>query len=153
MEKTIEDSCKCIEESAKTILEETKALHAKQEPLVDINTDEKTLITLMLNVVEHAIADKKYKSSAWLDPKKGILCEKFKSIDLSKISDCVFNLCGFFVWDENTNIEYKLIPLWVLDYIPIGTELISINGDKVKLDKDIRIDTRFGCIPYLLKVR
>ena len=50
MEKTIVDSCKCIEESAKTILEETKALHAKQEPLVDINTDEKTLITLMLNV-------------------------------------------------------------------------------------------------------
>ena len=42
-----------------------------------------------------------------------------------------------------------LIPLWLFPLLPIGTEVISIFGDKIIYDgKNVNNDIRMGCIAY-----
>lgn len=46
----------------------------------------------------------------------------------------------------------RLIPLYLLPIVPIGTELTSIGGEVVKYDGgNIDKDIRFGCIAYGIK--
>lgn len=46
-----------------------------------------------------------------------------------------------------------LIPLYILPILPIGTELISINGKRIIYDgTNIDKDTRFGCIAYGIEI-
>lgn len=60
---------------------------------------------------------------------------------------------GFKKWDEDMP-DLLLIPLWIYDLIPSGTELISIDGSKVVKGQDeIDLDVRFGCIAYGLEVQ
>ena len=41
------------------------------------------------------------------------------------------------------------IPLWLFPLLPIGTEVISIFGDKIIYDgKNVNNDIRMGCIAY-----
>lgn len=54
---------------------------------------------------------------------------------------------GFQKWSEEGALY--LIPLWIYDLIPDGTELTSINGiKKRKGSQHIDLDIRFGCIAY-----
>lgn len=46
----------------------------------------------------------------------------------------------------------RLIPLYLLPIVPIGTELTSIFGEVFKYDgNNVDKDTRFGCIAYGIK--
>lgn len=54
---------------------------------------------------------------------------------------------GFIKGGDDSDLY--LIPLWVYDFIPEGTELITIFGiTKTKGKDDIDLDTRFGCMSY-----
>lgn len=47
-----------------------------------------------------------------------------------------------------------LIPLYLLPAVPIGTELISIDGEVIKYDgSNVEIDIKFGCIAYGIKIK
>lgn len=55
---------------------------------------------------------------------------------------------GFKKWDEDMP-DLLLIPLWIYDLIPDGTELTSISNTKsIKGKDEIDLDVRFGCIAY-----
>lgn len=48
----------------------------------------------------------------------------------------------------------RLIPLYLLPIVPIGTELINIGGSVIKYDgKNVDNDIRFGCIAYGVKIK
>ena len=48
--------------------------------------------------------------------------------------------------------DMRLIPLYLLPLLPIGTEVISIGGEIIKYDgKNIDDDIRFGCLAYGIK--
>jgi hypothetical protein len=52
---------------------------------------------------------------------------------------------GFGNWDD----KLVLMPLYLWDCVPDGTELTCINGSKyIKGEDKIDLDTRFGCIAY-----
>lgn len=71
-----------------------------------------------------------------------------KHIDWSNLTvdDC--KELRFNLWSDKLPIW--LIPIWLLDVIPAGTELTSISGEKVVFNtkEDIDIDTRYGCLTY-----
>lgn len=57
---------------------------------------------------------------------------------------------GFGNWKDGI----KLIPLYLLPIIPIGTELISIMGNSIQFDgNNIDTDTRGGLLAYGIKVK
>jgi hypothetical protein len=71
--------------------------------------------------------------------------------DITAMSAEELKELGFTKWDEESEIH--LIPLWAFDLIPDGTELESIDGDKVTKGKDeIDLDVRFGCIAWGLNL-
>ena len=69
-------------------------------------------------------------------------------IDLKSLSVAEAVELRFSRWDDESNLW--LIPLWFLPLIPVGTELTSINGDKVIFNSPDSIDTdiRYGCLAY-----
>ncbi len=77
-----------------------------------------------------------------------IVEELRKHIDWNSLTvdDC--KELRFNQWSDELPIW--LIPIWLLDVIPAGTELTSISGEKVVFNskEDIDIDTRFGCLAY-----
>jgi hypothetical protein len=78
--------------------------------------------------------------------------EELKGIigDVTALSVDELKELGFKKWDEESNLF--LIPLWVFDLIPDGTELESISGGKaIKGLVDIDLDVRFGCIAWGLQ--
>ena len=69
-------------------------------------------------------------------------------IDLKSITIDEAIELGFSLWDENMP-NFYLFPLWFIPLIPIGTELTSIEWEKIIYDgTNIDNDIRFGCIPY-----
>lgn len=64
-------------------------------------------------------------------------------LPLTTARNCA-SICGL------TSYRIWLIPIWLLDVIPAGTELTSISGEKVVFNtkEDIDIDTRCGCLTY-----
>lgn len=77
-----------------------------------------------------------------------VMEELHKHIDWNNLTveDC--KELRFNMWSDELPIW--LIPIWLLDAIPAGTELTSISGEKVIFNSkdDIDIDTRFGCLAY-----
>lgn len=55
---------------------------------------------------------------------------------------------------RNNIRDIRLIPLYLLPILPIGTEVISIDGEVIKYDgNNIDNDIRFGCLAYGIKLR
>lgn len=55
---------------------------------------------------------------------------------------------------RNNIRDIRLIPLYLLPILPIGTEVISIGGEVIKYDgNNIDNDIRFGCLAYGIKLR
>ena len=55
---------------------------------------------------------------------------------------------GFIVYSKETP-NLLLLPLYILPILPIGTELVSINGNKIVYDgTNVDKDTRYGWIAY-----
>lgn len=78
------------------------------------------------------------------------LSELRKHIDFSNLTKKEALELGFGLWDDNL----YLIPLYLLPIIPLGTELISINGRTVKynglnIDDDL---VRYGCIAWGINI-
>ena len=61
-----------------------------------------------------------------------------------------------FLEELNEHIVYSdhtpnlfLIPLYILPILPIGTELVSINGNRIIYDgSNVDKDTRYGCLAF-----
>lgn len=72
-----------------------------------------------------------------------------KYVDLKSLSRDDARYLGFGPWDD----DLFLIPLYLVPLIPIGIELISINGEIIIYDgTNIDLDTRFGCIAYGIRI-
>lgn len=82
------------------------------------------------------------------------LLEELKTFEEHEIKEFFSSLTsekaesyGFRKWSETSPVY--LIPYCFLDFIPIGTELISIMGTKVIYDgANIDDDTRCGLLAY-----
>lgn len=54
----------------------------------------------------------------------------------------------FIVYSDHTPNLF-LIPLYILPILPIGTELVSINGNRIIYDgSNVDKDTRYGCLAF-----
>lgn len=79
------------------------------------------------------------------------LNELRKLIDFSNLTREEAVELRFGKWEENSDLY--LIPLYLLPIIPIGTELICINGEKIIYDgTNVDNDIRFGCIAYGINI-
>lgn len=79
--------------------------------------------------------------------------EKLKELlgDITKLDVSQLEQLGFKKWDNESGLY--LIPLWIYNLIPDGTELVSINNTKVIKGIDpIDLDVRFGCISFGIKI-
>ena len=72
--------------------------------------------------------------------------ERVTVADLCNVSCQQLHGWGFKNWDG----QNMLVPLWALDLLRPGEELICIDGRSVKVgyDDTIDTDTRGGCIAY-----
>lgn len=58
-----------------------------------------------------------------------------------------------FIVYSNETPNLFLVPLYILPILPIGTELVSINGDRIVYDgTNVDKDTRYGCIAYGIEI-
>ena len=74
-----------------------------------------------------------------------------KYIDLSKLTREEAIELRFMKWDDESDLY--LIPLYLLSFIPIGTELTCISGAKVIYgETNIDNDIRFGCLAWGIKI-
>lgn len=54
----------------------------------------------------------------------------------------------FVVYSDDTPNLF-LIPLYIVPILPIGTELVSINGNRIIYDgSNVDKDTRYGCLAF-----
>lgn len=82
-----------------------------------------------------------------------MLEELKRHIDWNKLTKEEASELRFRRWDEDMP-DLFLIPLYLLPIVPIGTELTTINGDKVLyLGDNVDKDTRFGCIAYGIEIK
>ena len=59
----------------------------------------------------------------------------------------------FGLWSEDQPDLY-LLPLYILPILPIGTELTSINGDKIIYNgSNVNKANWFGCIAYGIEIK
>ena len=76
-----------------------------------------------------------------------------KQINFNTLTVEEAKFLGFCRWDE----EYPnlwLFPLWLFPIIPEGIEVIDINGEKYKFEREkADNDERFGCLPYGLELK
>ena len=81
-----------------------------------------------------------------------MLKELSRHIDWSNLTREEALELRFGMWDEDMPNLY-LLPLYLLPILPIGTELTTINGDKIVYDgTNVDDDTRFGCIAYGIEI-
>lgn len=72
-----------------------------------------------------------------------------KYIDIKTLSRKEAFSLGFEPWRG----DLVLIPLYLLPIIPIGMELISIDGETIIYDgSNVDMDTRHGCIAYGIRI-
>ena len=70
-----------------------------------------------------------------------------KLIDFSNLSQTEARMLHFIKFDDKSDLY--LIPLYLLPIIPIGTELICIDGTTITYNgSNIDDDIRYGCIAY-----
>lgn len=73
--------------------------------------------------------------------------ELSKHLDWSNLTERDCKALRFGKLEEGNPL--RLIPIWLYKVIPIGTELTSINGEKVIFNgHNIDLDTRYGCLAY-----
>lgn len=78
--------------------------------------------------------------------------DEIKKIDFSQITESEAEILGFRRFSSESYLY--LVPLWLYEALPDGTELISIMGDKAVKGKDyIDNDVRFGCLGYGMIIR
>lgn len=75
-----------------------------------------------------------------------------EKVDLKSLTIEDAKYLGFCRWDE----EYPnlwLMPIWLFPIIPEGMELMDINGEKFKFERDkADKDIRFGCLAYGIEI-
>lgn len=70
-----------------------------------------------------------------------------EELDWDSLTDEECKSLRFGKWEKDSPV--RLIPLWLYKAIPIGTKLISINGDERVFDgSNIDTDIRFGCLAW-----
>lgn len=58
------------------------------------------------------------------------------------------------VEEQRNTLNVRLLPLYILPILPIGTKLVSIFGtEKIYDGKNVDNDIRCGCIAYGIKVK
>lgn len=70
-----------------------------------------------------------------------------KHLDWDNLTEQDCKELRFMRWSEDSKMY--CIPIWLYKAIPVGTELISIGGERIVFDgNNIDNDTRFGCLAY-----
>lgn len=59
----------------------------------------------------------------------------------------------FCQWDKDEQSDLYLFPLWFVMFIPYGTKVVSIGGEKFEYSKETDLDTRFGCVAFGVELR
>lgn len=72
-------------------------------------------------------------------------------IDFTKLDKTTARALGFKHWAEGSDL--MLIPLWLCDVIPVGTEVSCINGGTHKWTGTEDRDIRFGCVAYGIYIK
>jgi len=73
------------------------------------------------------------------------IVEEFKDIDFTVFTEIELKKLGFKMWDD----DVILAPMWVLDCLPDGTEMLSITGEKIIIGKEeLDNDIRMGVTAY-----
>lgn len=79
------------------------------------------------------------------------LSELRKHIDISKLTKDEAIALSFKKWPSESDLY--LIPLYLLPIIPIGTELMCINGETIVYDgSNVDNDVRCGCIAWGIRI-
>lgn len=58
----------------------------------------------------------------------------FGRVDFTDFTSDELLLCGFKIWNKETNLH--LIPLYLYPFLPIGIELTCIDGSKIKVEEN-----------------
>lgn len=74
------------------------------------------------------------------------LVKEFNDIDFTQFTMDELKQFDFKMWDENI----ILMPVWVIDCLPDGAVVTSIDGDEITFDKSKGLDKdqRFGATAY-----
>lgn len=58
------------------------------------------------------------------------------------------------VEEQRNTLGIRLLPLYILPILPIGTKLVNISGKEIIYDgNNVDKDIRFGCIAYGIKIK
>ena len=55
-------------------------------------------------------------------------------------------------WSDEQPYLY-LFPLWFVLFLPYGTKVVSIGGEKFEYSKETDLDTRFGCVAFGVELK
>ncbi len=74
------------------------------------------------------------------------LIKEFQGVDFTQFTIDELKQLDFQIWDDTI----ILMPVWVLDCLPDGTKLTTINGNEIIFNKSRGIDKdeRFGATAY-----
>lgn len=113
------------------------------------NIKNNLLIAMGENINYKNLTDKKRIEN--IDSRVKALKEKHgcKDVDPTKLTLKEMNRIGFGTWSDKT--KSKLIPLWLFPFLIEEFESETINGEKVKLKKDMDDDHRMGFLAFLVK--
>lgn len=70
------------------------------------------------------------------------------TVDITKLTAPQMEDLGFLLWSEDNPI--RLIPLWLVKFLPDMVECESIDGEK-SVPANMDNDNRFGCVAYGLR--
>lgn len=62
------------------------------------------------------------------------------------------NSLHFFKWDKD-GLDLYLFPTWYVFFIPYGTKVVDINGNKFEYTKQTDITPRWGHVPFGLELK
>ena len=60
---------------------------------------------------------------------------------------------GFGSWDEDEQLDLYLFPVWFVLFLPYGTKVVSIGGEKFEYSKETDIDIRYGCVAFGIELK
>lgn len=56
-------------------------------------------------------------------------------------------------WDKDEQPDLYLFPLWFVLFLPYGTKVVSIGGEKFEYSEETDLDTRFGCVAFGIELK
>ena len=59
----------------------------------------------------------------------------------------------FCQWDKDKQPDLYLFPLWFVLFLPYGTKVVSICGEKFEYSEETDLDTRFGCVAFGIELK